>query len=41
MQIKILKALVNELIIHGEKLNVSINFTAQSYFTVPRNVKLK
>ena len=32
--------LVNELFIRGRKLNISIVFVTQSYFAVPKNIRL-
>ena len=35
-----LNPVVNELFIRRRKLNISLVFIAQSYFAVPKNVKL-
>ena len=35
-----LNAIVTELFIRGRKLNISFIFIAQSYFKVPKNVRL-
>ena len=32
--------IVNELFIRGRKLNISLAFISQSYFTVPKNIRL-
>ena len=37
---KILNPIVTELFIRGRKLNISIVFIAQSYFKVPKDVRL-
>ena len=37
---KKLSAIVTELFIRGRKLNISFIFIAQSYFKVPKNVRL-
>ena len=37
---KILNPIVTELSIRGRKLNISLVFIAQSYFAVPRNIRL-
>ena len=37
---KIVIPLVNELFIRGRKLNISFVFITQSYFAVPKNIKL-
>ena len=37
---KKLNAIVTELFIRGRKLNVSLVFITQSYFAVPRNIRL-
>ena len=37
---KKLNAIVTELFIRGRKLNISFIFIAQSYFKVPKNVRL-
>ena len=37
---KKLNPLVTELCIRGRKLNISIAFITQSYFFVPKNIKL-
>ena len=38
--IKILNLIVTELFIRGKKLNSSLVFITQSYFTVPKNTRL-
>ena len=35
-----LNPLVNELVIRGRKLNISLAFITQSYFAVPRRIRL-
>ena len=37
---KNLNSVVTELIIRGRKLNISLAFTTQSYFKVPKDVRL-
>ena len=37
---KILNSIVTELFIRGRKLNISLLFVTQSYFTVPKNIRL-
>ena len=37
---KKLNPIVTELFIRGIKLNISIVFITQSYFTVPKNIRL-
>ena len=37
---KKLNPVVTELFIRGGKLNISLVFITQSYFTVPKNVRL-
>ena len=37
---KKLNPIVNELFIRGRKLNVSVVFITQSYFSVPKNIRL-
>ena len=37
---KILNSIVTELFIRGRKLNISFLFVTQSYFTVPKNIRL-
>ena len=37
---KILNPVVTELFIRGTKLNISLVFITQSYFTVPKNIRL-
>ena len=37
---KKLNSIVNELFIRGRKINISIVFITQSYFKVPKNVRL-
>ena len=37
---KILNLIVTELFIRGRKLNISIIFITQSYFKVPKDVRL-
>ena len=37
---KKLYPIVTELFIRGRKLNISLVFIAQSYFAVPRNIRL-
>ena len=37
---KTLQALVTELFIRGRKLNISLVFITQSYFDVPKNIRL-
>ena len=32
--------IVNELFIRGRKLNISLAFISQSYFAVPKNIRL-
>ena len=39
-EIKKLNSFVMELFIRGRKLNISIVFITQSYFAVPRNIRL-
>ena len=34
-------SIVTRLFIRGRKLNVSLVFTKQSYFAVPKNIRLK
>ena len=34
------QALVTELFIRGRKLNISLVFITQSYFDVPKNIRL-
>ena len=38
--IKKLNPIVNELFIRGRKLDISFVFIAQSYFAVPKNIRL-
>ena len=38
---KKLNLIVTELFIRGRKLNISLAFTLQSYFALPKNIKLK
>ena len=38
---KKLNPVVTELFIRGRKLNISIVFITQSYFAVPKNIRLK
>ena len=38
---KKLNPIVSELFIRGKKLNISLVFIAQSYFAVPKNIRLK
>ena len=40
LAIKKLNPIVMELFIRGKKLNISIVFITQSYFTVPKNIRL-
>ena len=35
------RSLVKELFIRGRKLNISLAFITQSYFSVPKDVKLR
>ena len=35
-----LNPIVNELVIRGRKLNISLAFITQSYFAVPRRIRL-
>ena len=37
---KKLNAIVTELFIKGRKLNISLVFITQSYFAVPKNIRL-
>ena len=37
---KNLNPIANELFITGRKINISLVFITQSYFTVPKNIKL-
>ena len=37
---KTLRPIVTELLIRGRKLNISLAFITQSYFFVPKNVRL-
>ena len=37
---KKLNSIINELFIRGVKLNISLFFITQSYFKVPKNVRL-
>ena len=37
---KKLNPIVNELFIRGRKLNISVVFITQSYFSVPKNIRL-
>ena len=37
---KIVNPTVTELFVHGRKLNVSLVFITQSYFVLPKNVRL-
>ena len=37
---KILNPTVTELFIRGRKLNISLVFITQSYFPVPKNIRL-
>ena len=37
---KKLKPIVTELFISGRKLNISLVFITQSYFAVPKNIRL-
>ena len=37
---KKMNQVVNELIIRGRKLNISLAFITQSYFTVPKHARL-
>ena len=37
---KKLNLMVRELFIRGRKLNISLAFITQSYFVVPKNIKL-
>ena len=32
--------MVTELFIRGRKLNISFDFTTQSYFAVPKNIRI-
>ena len=34
-------SVVTELFIRGKKLNISLVFVTQSYFAVPKNIRLK
>ena len=38
---KKLNSIVTELFIRGRKLNISLVFITQSYFAVPKNIRLK
>ena len=38
---KKLNPIVSELFIRGKKLNIFLVFIAQSYFAVPKNIRLK
>ena len=40
IQIKKLNSMVTELFIRGRKLNVSLVFITQSYFKVPKDIRL-
>ena len=37
---KTLRPIVTELLIRGRKLNISLAFITQSYFFVPKNIRL-
>ena len=37
---KILNPIVTEILIWGRKLNISLVFITQSYFAVPKNIRL-
>ena len=37
---KILNKIVTELFIRGRKVNISLVFITQSYYTVPKNIRL-
>ena len=37
---KKLNPIVTDLFIRGRKLNISLAFTMQSYFAVPKNIRL-
>ena len=37
---KKLNQIVTELFIRGRKLNISLTFITQSYFVVPKNIRL-
>ena len=37
---KTLRPIVTELLIRGRKLNISLAFITQSYFVVPKNIRL-
>ena len=37
---KILQQIVTEVFIRGRKLNISLFFITQSYFAVPKNIRL-
>ena len=37
---KKLNPVVTEFFIRGRRLNISLAFVAQSYFTVPKNIRL-
>ena len=37
---KKLNPIVTELFIRGRKLNISLVFITQSYFTIPKNIRL-
>ena len=37
---KTLRPIVTELLIRGRKLNISLVFITQSYFVVPKNIRL-
>ena len=37
---KSLNPIVTELFIKGRKLNISLGFTRQSYFAVPKNIRI-
>ena len=40
LSVKKLNPVVTELFIRGRKLNISLVFITQSYFTVPKNIRL-
>ena len=40
LDIKKHKPIVTELFIRGRKLNISLHFTTQSFFTVRKNIRL-
>ena len=40
INIKKLNPVVTELLIRGRKLNISIGFITQSYFKVPKDIRL-